>query len=477
MSNSIYNVTDYQIKGDGETDNTQQINLLIASMEKGGGGTIYFPAGKYVSGTIELKSDTTLYLDAGATILGSSNQEEYPIIDCNIIKGWHRPTHSGFIKALNARNITVKGRGILDGRGYNWWHKVGDERPRCVELIGCENVLIEGIKIINSPMWTLHPVCCNNVTIHNITIKNPPDSPNTDGINPDGCSNVHISDCTIDVGDDCVTFKSGTQDDLYIKQHPCENITITNCTMIHGHGGVVIGSEMSGGVKNVVISNCIFHGTDRGIRIKTRRLRGGTVENIRVNNVIMDDVFSPIVISGFYKCGTTPEDYAFASSPAKQPVRDDTPVFRDFYFSNLTVQNAVACACYIEGLPEMPVDGIMIDNFTVKMKQGENVQPQNPAMTFESVKYNKKMKGKGMFIANAQNVTVRNIMVYAPGEICMTLKNCSHFSIDEVLTDHTDKKPVFSIKDSKDIFINLRSSTINKDDLIQEENCENVEVK
>jgi polygalacturonase len=454
MRKCFYNVTEYGIEGNGKKNNTDAIRQLVAAVERNGGGTVCFPPGEYVTGTVALKSNMTLYLEAGAVLLGSENPDDFPMIDSTRIPGWAAPTHAGLVMALNAENVSVRGRGTIDGRGGNWWHKYGDERPRSIEFIGCEDVLIENIRIINSPMWTVHPVCCTNVTIHGITIHNPADSPNTDGINPDGCTGVHISDCTIDVGDDCVTLKSGTQRDDYIRQHPCENITITNCTMCHGHGGVVIGSEMSGGVRNVVISNCVFCGTDRGIRIKTRRLRGGTVEDIRVNNIIMDGVFCPIVVSCFYCCSTSPEDYAFASSPEKQPVRDDTPVFRNLYFSNITVRNAVAAACYIDGLPELPVDGVLLDNFTVGMKQGSGVQPQAPAMTYEAQRTGAKMKGKGMFLRNARNVTMRNVMLSSVEGIGLTMKRCenaaiSRFAVCGALADN----PVFSFENSSGVSV------------------------
>ena len=164
-------------------------------------------------------------------------------------------------------------------------------------------MLIEGVTFRNSPMWTVSPLACDNVVIRAVTVINPPDSPNTDGINPDSCRNVRISDCYVDVGDDCITIKSGKEDDARRELRACENIAVTNCTLLHGHGGVVIGSEISGSVRNVAISNCIFVGTDRGIRIKARRGRGGVVEDIRASNLVMDGVHCPIVVNLFYGCG------------------------------------------------------------------------------------------------------------------------------------------------------------------------------
>lgn len=408
MNRGVWNVLDYGITGDGSTNWTHALNSLVEKMAAAGGGRLYFPPGEYVSGSITLCSNLTLELESGAVLLASGDPADYPWVNDGRIPGWHEPTHQGILFALGAQNIAVTGRGTIDGRGWNWWHKYGKERPRSLQMIDCQKLLIEGITIRNSPAWTVHPVCCDDVTIHGITIRNPYDSPNTDGINPESCRNLHISDCTVDVGDDCVTLKSGTQSQPFINARPCENITITNCTMVHGHGGVVIGSEMSGGVRNVVISNCVFCGTDRGIRIKTRRLRGGVVEDIRVNNLIMDGVFCPIVVNSYYHCGTPPEELAIASDPGPQPLRPDTPAFRNLYFSNLTVKGAQAAACHIVGLPECPVDGVLIENFTVDMA-GEG-EAHHPAMDYASLN-REGMRAAGLLLSNVENVVLRNLQL------------------------------------------------------------------
>ena len=207
-----------------------------------------------------------------------------------------------------------------------WWDAFNqgqpqDIRPPLVRFVDCRDVLIDGLHFSNSPRWTLSPVACDNVTITKVTIRNPHDSPNTDGINPDSCSNVHIANCHIDVGDDCIAIKSGSEEDGRPNPRPCQNITITNCTMLHGHGGVVIGSEMTGGVRNVSISNCVFCGTDRGIRLKSRRGRGNAVEDLRVDNIVMDEVHCPIVVNLFYVCGTSAAQQIARSLPAARQCR------------------------------------------------------------------------------------------------------------------------------------------------------------
>ena len=474
----MFQVTDYQIVGDGVTNNTAAIGKLIDQVEAAGGGTIYFPAGQYVTGTITLKSNMTLYLDAGAVLLASDIRSEYPFIDDKLIPGWDGVTKGAIITAFHAENIAVMGRGKIDGRGYNWWHKstdgtTRDGRPRTLQFFSCENIRIDGITIVNSPMWTIHPVCCNNITVHGVTIQNPWDSPNTDGINPESCSNVHISNCHIDVGDDCITIKSGTQNDNYQRKKPCENITISNCTMDNGHGGVVIGSEMSGGVKNVVISNCVFCGTDRGIRIKTRRKRGGTVEDIRVTNIVMNEVFCPIVINGFYRCAAKPYELEELFTREKRPLAPDTPTFKNIYISNVTARGCTSAACFMMGIPESPITGVSIDNFVVDMKQGE-VKPEQPAMAYGLPE----MAKQGMKLYNVKDVTLKNIRVSVFDDNAVTIEDCQDVTMDSIIINSSVAgKPVISLKNVENAFISKGISANLEGEFVHQENCTGVTVR
>lgn len=262
--------------------NTEIINNTINRLNKAGGGTLFFPSGDYLTASIHMKSNITLELEAGATLRFSDNFDDYmPFVEMRH-EGVMMKSFQPLIYATDAENITIKGEGKLDGQGKAWWkeffrvlidlrdngkrdinkyqplfeqandmktlyaetnvdwHSTLDRRflrPPFIQLLRCRNVRIEGITIVNSPFWTVNPNFCDNVTVKGVTINNVP-SPNTDGINPESCSNVHISDCHISVGDDCITIKSGR--DLQARKigRPCENITITNCTMLSGHGGV-----------------------------------------------------------------------------------------------------------------------------------------------------------------------------------------------------------------------------------------------
>ena len=388
-------------KQDGITLNTTLINNTINRLNAKGGGTLFFPAGKYLTGAIKLKSNITIELEAGATLLFSDNFDDYlPFVEMRH-EGILMKSFCPLIYAVDAENITIKGEGKIDGQGQKWWDefyrviedlkangirnfnkyqpmwdKANDAktlyaetnedyvssmqrrffRPPFIQPVRCKNVKIQGITIINSPFWTVNPEFCENVTIDGVTIANPL-SPNTDGINPESCRYVHISNCHISVGDDCITLKSGR--DLQARKLGMadENITITNCTMLAGHGGVVIGSEMSGGVKKVTISNCVFDGTDRGIRIKSTRGRGGVVEDIQVSNIVMKNIKEEAITL----------DLLYSKMPV-EPLTERTPIFRNINISNVTGSD-VLIPIKIRGLEESPISNITFTNINIDGKQ------------------------------------------------------------------------------------------------------------
>lgn len=385
-------------RADGKTMNTKLINSTITRLNAGGGGTLFFPAGTYLTGAIRMRSHITLELEAGATLLFSDNADDYlPMIEVRH-EGVMMKSFSPLISAVDAENITIKGEGTLDGQGKAWWteffkvlvdlrdngmrevnryQKMWEQandvealyaetnedwhgtlkrrffRPSFIQPIRCKEVRIEGVKIVNSPFWTVNPNFCDNVSVRGITIVNPP-SPNTDGINPESCSNVHISDCHISVGDDCITIKSGRDGQARRLNRPCENITITNCTMLAGHGGVVIGSEMSGGVRKVTISNCVFDGTDRGIRLKSTRGRGGVVEDIRVSNIVMRNIKKEALVFNL----------KYSQMPA-EPKSERTPIFRNIHISGMTATD-VNTPIKIVGLEEAPITDVILRDIHIQ---------------------------------------------------------------------------------------------------------------
>lgn len=429
---SYYNVLKYGAKNDSSKIATEAIKKAIDAASKAGGGTVYFPAGKYLTGPIHLKSNITIFIDAGAELHFSDNFDHYLPMVPSRWEGTDVTNFSPFFYAYKAENIAIRGRGLINGHGKKWWDfsegyneknprskwqlefdrlnqnilrpdlkgwvERGFLRPPFIQPMFCKNVLIEGITIINSPFWTVNPQFCENVTIEGVTINNPP-SPNTDGINPESCRYVHISNCHISVGDDCITIKSGKDSAGRKMATPAENYTITNCTMLSGHGGVVIGSEMSGGVKKITISNCVFDGTDRGIRIKTARGRGGVVEEIRVDNVIMKNIRDQAIVLDMQYAKTQPE-----------PVSSRTPQFRNIHFSDITAE--VNQAGFINGLEEMPIDNITFSNININGKTGFTIK-QAKNIEFHNVQITTS-KGPSIIAENVNRMEIEGVKTFTP---------------------------------------------------------------
>jgi polygalacturonase len=391
-----FDIKAFGAAGDGKKKDTAAIARAIDAAAKAGGGTVVISPGRYLTGALTLKSNVTLDVEAGATLLGSPDPEDYPLRE-NV---WgEKKEYSSLIYADGAEHITIRGRGTIDGQGQVWWKRMGwpDRRkiapeqrtaaervelakleygrPHMIKLVRSKHVVIEGLHLINSASWTVNPLLCEFVRIDGITIENPVPSPNTDGINPESCRNVQILNSRIDVGDDCVTLKSGKDEAGRRVGRPDENITITNCVMLKGHGGVTIGSEMSGGVRNVVVSNCVFQGTDVGIRVKSQRGRGGIVEGFVVSNVVMQDVVSAFTLTSFYSGTDKPGDLF--------PVGEGTPRLRDFRFSNITARGSKT-AGQITGLKEMPIENITFTGVRIQAETGMKITNAKD-VTFQDV--------------------------------------------------------------------------------------------
>lgn len=432
QAQAYYNVVKFGAKNDSSKLATTAIKNAIEAASKAGGGTVYFPAGKYLTGAIHLKSNITIFIDAGAELHFSDNFDDYLPMVKSRYEGVDVTSFSPLFYAYKAENISIIGRGLIDGHGKKWWDFVegykadqprskwqylfdkenkgitlpddpkqmtrGFLRPPFIQPMFCKNVLIEGITIRNSPFWTVNPEFCENVKVHAVTINNP-HSPNTDGINPESCNNVHISDCHISVGDDCITIKSGKDAPGRKMAVPAQNYVITNCTMLSGHGGVVIGSEMSGDVRKITISNCVFDGTDRGIRIKTTRGRGGVVEEIRVSNIIMKNIKEQAIVLDMQYAKTNVE-----------PVSERTPKFRNIHISNITGQ--VNQACYINGLEEMPVENITFSDINLDAKTGFVISNAR-RIELHNVEVNTEL-GASLKAINVNQLTVDNLKNYTP---------------------------------------------------------------
>ena len=388
------------------TDWTEAFALALRTLREQGGGVLTVPAGDYPTGPVELFSNMTLDVQSGARLLFSQDRDAYPLVDLEF-EGIPGPGRMPCLFARDAENILVTGFGTLDGQGAPWWKLVREKtldhpRPYLVCFVRCRHVTLENVTLTNSPCWTVHPLRCDRVTLRGLTIRNPYDSPNTDGIDPDGCSNVLIDGCTIDVGDDCIAIKSGTEDT--VDPLPSEAIIITGCHFLHGHGGVVLGSEMSGGIRNVLVSSCVFNQTDRGVRLKTRRGRGGAVSGIQLSNLIMKKVMCPFVFNMYYECGKggkLPE----VQDRAPRPRTAATPQLRDVRITGVTAYECGACAGFFFGLPESPVSGVTLRDVLVEMDP--SAKADRPAMMVGCPD----MKGAGFYLRNAVDVDLSGVTV------------------------------------------------------------------
>jgi polygalacturonase len=430
--------------GDGNTLNTSFINQAITNCQQKGGGVVMVPTGLWLTGPIVLKSNVNLYLAAGATLLFTKDFNEYSLLAANW-EGLPQMRNQSPISATNAVNIAITGSGIIDGNGDAWrmvkkdklsesnWKKlvasggvlnedkktwypsiksltgaalknpgvISPEktaafydsikdflRPNMLLLTSCKKILLEGVTFQNSPAWCLHPLMCEQLTVRNINVKNPWYAQNGDGIDVESCKNVLIENSVFDVGDDALCMKSGRDEAGRKRAMPTENVTIRNCTVYASHGGFVIGSEMSGGVKNITVSNCTFIGTDIGLRFKTTRGRGGVVENIMIKDIYMKDIVGEAILFDMYYMAKDPValDGEKRELPKVEfkPVDETTPQFKNFRISNVYC-NGAAKAIFIRGIPEMHVKDIVLQNMVLQAKTGIEVQEAS-GITFKKIR-------------------------------------------------------------------------------------------
>lgn len=354
-------------KGDGATKDTIAIQKAIDSCEKQGGGTVVLTAGTYLSAPIVLKSNVTLQLDKGATLLGSTDHADYP----KKIE-FREPGLQSLVSAVNATNVAITGEGVIDGSGESWWEMarsikgagiMGSDhpRPRLVVFDHCKHVRVEGVTIQNSPMWQLVPYYSDDVVIRNIKVLAPAHSSNTDAVDPFSSSHVVIDHVFADVGDDDVAIKSGEINSPG-PDDPSRDITITDCTFLHGHG-LSTGSEIAGGAQNIRAERIHFEGTDNGIRVKANRDRGNDVSHLVFRDIDMKNVKNAVIISEYYPKVLPPE------GETAQPITRLTPHFHDIVLENVTAtggENAGA----IVGLPEAPVLGVVLRNVKISAQNG-----------------------------------------------------------------------------------------------------------
>ena len=419
-SGGFLSVRAFGAKGDGLSLDGPAIQAAIDRAAAFGGGTVLLPPGGYVSGSLFLRNDICLRLEPGAVLLGSRDPRDYPLVDSRW-EGSTRKSHAALLHAAGARNLSIVGGGTIDGRGEEWWRlfaagSLAHPRPRLIALEDCERILLEGFEARNSPSWTVNPVRSRDVRISGISIRNPADSPNTDGINPDSCRSVRISDCFVSVGDDCITIKAGTESERPELRSPCRDIVVTNCVLERGHGGVVFGSETSGGISDVAISNCVFKGTDRGIRMKSRRGRGGTVERIRVSNITMRDVLCPFTMNLHYGCGAW-GDPVVGDRGARTP-GESTPHFRDISFNAISASGGRVAAAFLDGLAEAPIERVSFSDVSISMEGGAEPQPAEMADGLEP------LARAGFRASNLSGLRLHNLRIEGQEGPAFRFENC-----------------------------------------------------
>lgn len=424
-----FNIKKYGAVSDGVTLNTNSINQAIAECNRNGGGVVLIPSGLWLTGPLELKSNVNLHLAANATLSFTRDFSQYKLTETNW-EGVAAVRNQSPISGTGLENVAITGSGIIDGNGDAWrmvkkdkltesqWKKLvasggvvspdsktwypseksykgslakspgvisqgktlGDYeeikdflRPNLLVLTRCKKVLLDGVTFQNSPAWNLHPLMCENLTVRNVNVKNPWYAQNGDGIDVESCKNVLIEKSVFDVGDDGICIKSGRDEQGRKRAMPTENLLVRNCVVYHAHGGFVIGSEMSGGARNLFVTDCTFIGTDIGLRFKTTRGRGGVVEKVYVKNIDMKDIAGEAVLFDMYYEAKDPVplqgEQRQAPKVVKLPVTEATPQFRDFHVSNIACDGAER-AVFVRGLPEMNISNIYLDSMMLKAKKG-----------------------------------------------------------------------------------------------------------
>ncbi len=352
---SIFNVRDYGAMGDGTTIDTMAVQKALDECGSAGGGTVLLPPGTYLCQPLEIRTKTTLRIEKDAMLKATDDPADFA-----------RP-QGGFVHFLSGsdlENVTIEGEGTIDGSGERWWIPAEEARqkksgytlprPNLIVLKRVKNLTVRGVTIQNSPKFHFVPTECDNVLVTDATFLAPERAPNTDAIDPSCCRNVTITRCLIDVGDDNVAVKSGGK--VPGREFACDGLTVTDCTIKHGHG-ISIGSETVGGVKNVVVRNCTFEDTDNGIRIKSDRTRGGTVEDVLYENITMKNVRGAITITSYYP--------RIPGSDTAQPVTDTTPAYKNITIRNLTATSTKSAGAIV-GLPESPIEGVTLENVRIR---------------------------------------------------------------------------------------------------------------
>ncbi|PZX49416.1 glycoside hydrolase family 28 protein [Algoriphagus chordae] len=472
------NITEYGAKGDGVFKNSEAFKAAVEAVNAKGGGKVVVPRGVWLTGPITLLSNVNLHLEDGALILFSRDFDDYPLIETSF-EGLNTVRCISPINAFQVENIAITGKGTIDGNGDAWrfvkkgkmteaqwkslvksggvlddkgqmWfptqasldgynasssfnvpdtkdraelEKMKDFlRPVMVSIRESKRVLLDGPTFQNSPAWNIHPLMSEDVIIRNLNVRNPWYSQNGDGLDLESCKNVLIYNNTFDVGDDAMCFKSGKDKDGRDRGVPTENVIVKNNIVYHAHGGFVVGSEMSGGVRNVHVSDCTFIGTDVGLRFKSTRGRGGIVENIWISNIHMIDIPAEAIRFNMFYSGNSPilEDDQSADDEARDevlvPVNEETPSFRNISMKNIYASGS-GVAGFFMGLPEMKLENVSLENSVLEAE-------------------------KGITAIDASGLILKNVKVLGTKDTPLTIYNSDGVTVTDFSFEENGKAPV-----------------------------------
>jgi polygalacturonase len=499
FKNITYAITKYGAAPDGYTLNTKSIQAAIDACHKNGGGTVQVPPGLWLTGPIVLKSNVNLNLSSGATLLFTKDKSQYPLVRTNW-EGLDQMRNQSPISAEGASNIGITGKGIIDGNGDAWryvkkekltdshWKKLVESggvlsdnkktwypsegfkkastmdnpggyvagknyddvkdflRPNLMVLTKCKYILLEGVTFQNSPAWCLHPLMSEHLTVRNITVRNPWYAQNGDGLDVESCKNVLIENSFFDVGDDGICIKSGRDAEGRKRAMPTENVIVRGCTVYASHGGFVVGSEMSGGAKNIHVSDCTFIGSDIGLRFKTTRGRGGVVEDIFINNIYMKDIPGDAILFDMYYAARDPiplagEERALPKVEFKA-VDETTPQFKNIHISNVYV-NGAEKAVFIRGLPEMHINNLQFSNLVLQSKKGLDIQEASN-ISFKNVKLYTTELNPVVDIINSDNISFDKLEYSNLAELLFRINGERSKPVKVTNTDATKAKKAYS---------------------------------
>ncbi len=499
-----FSITSYGAVSNDDQLVTSFINKAITDCSKKGGGVVLIPSGIWNTGPIVMKSNVNLHLAKGASLVFSANFNDYKLVESNW-EGMPQMRNESPISAAGASNIAITGFGIIDGNGDAWrmvkkdkvnagqWKRLTAQggllsedkktwfpsqksfygntlknpgaispektpafydsvkdflRPNLMVLANCKNILLEGITFQNSPAWCLHPMLCENLVVRNINVKNPSYAQNGDGIDVESCKNVVIENSIFNVGDDGLCMKSGRDEAGRKRNKPTENVSIKNCTVYASHGGFVIGSEMSGGVKNIDVENCTFMGTDIGLRFKTTRGRGGVVENIRVKNIYMKDIVGEAILFDMYYAAKDPVpqpgEKRELPKVEKLPFDETTPVFKNFNISNIYCDGAEK-AIFLRGIPESHVKQIVLENIFIKSHLGIDIQEAS-AVDFKNVKVYSEVTNPCVDVINSDNISFEGMQFSSNAELGFRIAGDRNASLKISKTDFSKVKEKYKLE-------------------------------